>query len=59
VIDESLETVGETLMLTGPLIYLHGRRILTEIAAAAEPQARDTAGSNSVRGASPQSRSRS
>ena len=43
----------------GLLSCRHGRRIPTGIAAATEPQLRDATGSNSVRGASPHSRSRS
>ena len=58
VLEESLEMAGEILMISGLAGYLQGRPLgaLLDRAAA---QAREAAGSKSVRGASPQSRSRS
>jgi hypothetical protein len=75
VVEESLEMVGETLMLAGILTHGHHRGMARGIAEAfadrsgevggpgraapGDPYERAAAGSNSARGASPQSRSRS
>ena len=59
VVEEALEMAGEILMLAGLLGYLMSRPLGGLLDPAAGAQARDSAGSKSERGASPQSRSRS